>query len=367
MTEVIRFIGRSGSGKTTLLCEVVRLLTEGGLRVGVLKNAHHRVDLDREGKDSFRFARAGAVSVSVASPEKVATFEAVRGRKPSLASMTGRVAADVDVILAEGFHDGVTPYFLLLDPRDSHDGRAHAGELLGIIGPQTDGGSPTFDRNDAAGVARCVADYLASARARTKDDLDTLLEEAAAYHGHLCPGQVLGVRLAVAGCRAVGVERPPTSKKLVVWVETDRCAADAVQTVTGCKLGKRTLKHVDLGKLAATFLNTETGAAVRVSARAGARDRAAAMFDGLRRHEAQLAAYRVLPEAELFDVEEVSVTLGELELPGRPQVRVVCRRCGEEVTDGRHLDGDDGPLCRSCASGAYYTPLRAEAEADARW
>lgn len=367
MAEVIRFIGRSGSGKTTLLCEVVRLLTEGGLRVGVLKNAHHRVALDREGKDSFRFAQAGAVSVAVASPEKVATFEAVRGRKPSLGAMRERLPADLDVILTEGFHDGVTPYFLLLDPRDREDDRTHAGDLLGVIGPQTDGGAPTFDRNDAAGIARCVADVVASARARTSDALDTLLAEATAYHGHLCPGQVLGVRLAVAGCRAVGVERPRSSKKLMVWVETDRCAADAVQTVTGCKLGKRTLKHVDLGKLAATFLNTETGVAIRVSARADSRERAAAMFAGRERHEAQLEAYRLLPEGELFDIEAVSVAVGELEQPGPPQVRVVCRRCGEEVSDGRHVGDDDGALCRSCAGDAYYTPLRSEAEASARW
>jgi formylmethanofuran dehydrogenase subunit E len=367
VTDVIRIIGRSGSGKTTLLCEVVRLLSERGLRVAVFKHAHHRVDLDRKGKDSFRFAAAGAAFVTVVSPEKVAAFEAVREREPSLEELCARAPQDVDLVLTEGFHAGSTPYFLLLDQGAENDDRGHEGELLGVIGR----GAPSnaagmFDRTDAAGVARAIEAYLARRDARERE-LGGLFREAAAYHGHLCPGQVLGVRMALVGCRAAGVAEPRSSKKLIVWVETDRCGTDAVQTVTGCKLGKRTLKHVDIGKMAATFLNTETGVAVRVSARSDSRAAAAAAFPGLEKHAAQLEAYRTLPEEKLFDVERVSVRLGDLDRPGKPTVRVVCTACGEEVSDGRHVEGDDGPLCRSCAGGAYYQRLEGGVKAEGAW
>src|SRR3989304_10086580 len=98
---------------------------------------------------------------------------------------------------------------------------------------------------------------------------DELLAEAIAFHGHLCPGQVLGVRMTMAVCRALGVEEPKSMRKcLVVFVEIDRCATDAIQALTGCSLGKRTLKHLDYGKMAATFVNVSSGDAVRVAARA---------------------------------------------------------------------------------------------------
>ena len=288
---------------------------------------------------------------------------------PPLQAWGPRPPANIDLILTEGFHAGNTPYFLLLDQGAAADDRDHEGELLGVIGREPPGAGPAamFDRADAAGVARAITAYLAR-RAGGERKLDDLLREAAAYHGHLCPGQVLGVRMAILGCRAVGVAEPRTSKKLIVWVETDRCGTDAVQTVTGCKLGKRTLKHVDIGKMAATFLNTETGTAVRVSARSDSRQLAASAFPGLERHAAQLEAYKTLPEDSLFDVERVAVTLGELDRPGKPTIRVICTACGEEVSDGRHVEGDDGPLCRSCAGGAYYVRLdRGSVKADAPW
>src|SRR5215475_13631964 len=93
---------------------------------------------------------------------------------------------------------------------------------------------------------------------------DELFNESSTIHRHSCAGQVLGVRMAMLGCREVGIDEPKGCKKLVVYVETDRCATDAVQAVTGCSLGKRTLKFLDYGKMAATFVNTETEQAVRV-------------------------------------------------------------------------------------------------------
>src|SRR5437588_12824604 len=126
-------------------------------------------------------------------------------------------------------------------------------------------------------------------------NLEAYLIEAEHNHGHMCPGQVLGVRMAMAGCRAVGLEEPKAGKKLIVFVEIDRCAADAVNTVTGCRLGKRTLKYYDYGKLAATFLNVKTDEAVRVVALDSSREAADCAFPDIEnKYERQLRAYKLL-------------------------------------------------------------------------
>ncbi len=190
-------------------------------------------------------------------------------------------------------------------------------------------------------------------------DLSTLLSEAAAAHGHICPGQVLGVRMAMVGCQRLGIEEPRKTKRLLVYVEIDRCAADAIAAVTGCKLGKRTLKYVDYGKLAATFVDTLTGRAVRVAALDAARDRAAIYAPNLNgdRYAIQTAAYQVMPEHELFTVQEVRLTVPAQDMPGPPVSRVCCARCGETINDGREVRHDGLILCRACASGAYYVLL----------
>jgi len=360
---IIRIIGRSGSGKTTLLTEVVRLLLARGVRVAVFKHAHHRVDLDRRGKDSFRYAAAGAVSVTVVSRDKLATFEAPT-REPGLHELATRLGDDVDLLLAEGFHGAVTPYLLLLGPGDTRSPREEPGELLGVIA--SDGDATLLDRDNPAAVARYIMDWLA-ARDPAEAALERAMREAEEFHGHLCPGQVLGVRLALLGCRLVGIDQPKRSKKLICWVEVDRCGADAVQTVTGCRPGKRTLKLVDYGKLAATFLNTETGIAVRVSARADSRERATQLFPELERKDAQMAAYRRLSEEALFDVQPVRVELPECDRPGKPTERVLCVVCGEEVNDHRQVEGDDGPMCRACAGSSYYRLATNEDEVRAPW
>jgi len=165
---------------------------------------------------------------------------------------------------------------------------------------------------------------------------DALLQEAVAFHGHLCPGQVLGVRMAIAGCRALGIGEPRQMHKgFVVFVEIDRCATDAIQVATGCSLGKRTLKHVDYGKMAATFVNVATGEAVRVVARDDARERAGAHAPGVADpRSAQIAAYGMMPEAELLRLEPVSIQPGWLD---RRRVRVSCQLCGEGVNYGREV------------------------------
>ncbi len=184
---------------------------------------------------------------------------------------------------------------------------------------------------------------------------EQLLEEAAAAHGSLCAGQVLGVRLAIKGCRELGIDEPQEGKRLIVFVETDRCAADAVQTVTGCRLGKRTLKHVDYGKMGATFLDLDTGRAVRIAARPESRRKAGALFpDAENAKEAQICGYRTLPDDELFSVQHVAVELPPEDLPSRPRSRTACSRCGEEISDRREVSEGGVTLCRACARGPYY-------------
>jgi formylmethanofuran dehydrogenase subunit E len=173
------------------------------------------------------------------------------------------------------------------------------------------------------------------------------------FHGHLCPGQVLGVRMTLAGCRAVGIEEPRRAgKQLVVFVEIDRCATDAIQALTGVSLGKRTLKHVDYGKMAATFVDVARGAAVRVVARDDARALVAAWSPGESDpRRAQIAAYRVMPEESLLRCEPVSVVPGWLD---RPRVRVPCDACGEDINYRREAVVNARVLCRPCAGEGYY-------------
>jgi formylmethanofuran dehydrogenase subunit E len=185
---------------------------------------------------------------------------------------------------------------------------------------------------------------------------DELLDEAVAFHGHLCPGQVLGVRMTVAGCRALGLPHPQQAgKRLVVFVEIDRCATDAIEALAGVSLGKRTLKHVDHGKMAATFVDTTTGAAVRVAAREQARTLARALVpdeSDLRR--AQTVAYRSLDEASLLALAPVAVDPAWLR---RRRRRVRCASCGEGVNYEREVRVGDRTLCRACAGDRYYTVL----------
>jgi formylmethanofuran dehydrogenase subunit E len=183
--------------------------------------------------------------------------------------------------------------------------------------------------------------------------VDALLPEAVAFHGHRCPGLVLGVRMAMAGCREVGVDEPRRAgKALVVLVEIDRCATDAIEALTGVSLGKRTLKHLDYGKMAATFVNVPTGAAVRVAARDDARTLAAVLVpDAADSRRAQTLAYASMDESSLLALEPVSVEPGWLD---RRRVRVRCETCGEGINYGREVRVGARVRCRPCAGERYY-------------
>lgn len=186
---------------------------------------------------------------------------------------------------------------------------------------------------------------------------DNLLEESVRLHGHLCAGQVLGVRMSLLGLREAGIADPRGAdrKHFIVFVEMDRCAADAVQSVTGCSLGRRSLKFLDYGKMAATFLNLRTNRAVRVLAREEPRTRALELVpDATDKYAAQLQAYRSMTDEELFSLEEVRVELRPEDMPGRPTQRVPCDQCGEFVQDMREVAENGRTLCVPCARGGYY-------------
>jgi len=189
--------------------------------------------------------------------------------------------------------------------------------------------------------------------------LEEYLVLAAEAHGHMCPGQVLGVRMAMLGLKAIGVDDPlKHRKRLLAFVEIDRCATDAVSLVTGCRLGARSLKFVDYGKVAATFVNLETQKAVRVLARDDSRLKAKTMFSELHApYRQQLEAYKVIGDEDLFTVQPVRVRLKPEDLPGGPRSRVVCQQCGEGVNNGREQAVDGRVLCRSCAGESYYEAI----------
>ena len=189
-------------------------------------------------------------------------------------------------------------------------------------------------------------------------DFESLLQESVKMHGHLCPGQVLGVKMAILGLKEIRIEDPKGNdrKSVMVFVETDRCATDAVQSVTGCSLGRRTMKLVDYGKMAATFVNLKTGKAVRVLAREDSRQEAKQYFPEIEnKHTAQLRAYTIMSDEELFDAMAVNVRIKPEDMPGRPLGRVRCDVCGEYIQDRREIHRDGRILCRACAGAAYYT------------
>ena len=191
------------------------------------------------------------------------------------------------------------------------------------------------------------------------EDFETLLKGSAEAHGHLCPGQVVGVRMAMLGCRLIGLNEPSSHnqiKKLIVFVEMDRCTADALTHVTGVKLGRRSLKFMDYGIMAATFVNLETDSAVRVLSTEDARDLAplyAPEIDG--KYQQQLTAYKLMPDSVLFKVQKVQVAISEFDLPGPTRCKVSCQQCGQMVRDSREVVIDNRVLCKPCAKGAYYT------------
>ncbi|MBV9885067.1 MAG: TraR/DksA C4-type zinc finger protein [Acidobacteria bacterium] len=188
--------------------------------------------------------------------------------------------------------------------------------------------------------------------------LEEYLQLAAVAHGHLCAGQVLGVRLAMMGLRELGIIDPIAERKrIVTYVEIDRCMTDAIALVANCRLGKRALKFRDWGKVAATFVDLQTGRAIRIAARESSKEIARDMFPEMTKDAGQQKAYAELSGDVLFDKKWVRVEVKPEDLPGYKGPRVVCAECGEGINFGREVLQDGRTLCRACAGETYYSEL----------
>jgi formylmethanofuran dehydrogenase subunit E len=190
--------------------------------------------------------------------------------------------------------------------------------------------------------------------------LDEFLADATVAHGHLCAGQVLGVRMAMLGLQKLGIGDPrgKDRKRLVTYVEIDRCATDAVAVVTGCRLGKRALKFRDWGKVAATFVDLANDRAVRIAAKESSKALARQMHPEIdNKNQQQMLAYRELTDDQMFQLQWVRVPLPPEEFPGYKGDRVVCEVCGEGINFRREVRHQGRILCRACAGESYYEPL----------
>ena len=181
------------------------------------------------------------------------------------------------------------------------------------------------------------------------DNFDLLLDKARIFHGEVCAGIVLGVRITMAGMQALGMDPMQRNRDLLVFVEIDRCMTDAVQAITGCSLGRRTLKYHDYGRFAATFHDMAGRRSIRVASR---------QQTSLDRKVDLREVYKTIPQDELLVLQEVVLNIDEGQLPGFPKVVEQCGRCKEMVFDDRHVVRNGQVLCRVCSgqSCCYYGP-----------
>ncbi len=328
---VIGVRGPSRSGKTALCERLITALSSYGLRTGWVKRTHHLVD--SPGKASDRVWKTGPAATALRASDRLQVTLPPGSTCPD--DIIKSMPADLDVVLVET-HERVDYPTILSDLLDA------AAEEKVI-------GRWSLFSEDASVVATLphVLSQLPADHA-----LDRALRAAIQLHGgHGCAGLILGTRLAMTGAAALGIDVPDREKRLIVVSETERCAVDGIQAVTGCRPGKRTLRLLDYGKLAATFLDERSGRAVRVATRGDLRERVGAT--GTDRYAIQRAAYASWPAADLFTVKEVSFALSPYDRPGPPVERVICVTCAEEVADGRHIEAGSGPQCRPCWAAAF--------------
>jgi formylmethanofuran dehydrogenase subunit E len=321
--------GPSRSGKTALCERLVAAIEARGKRVAYLKRTHHALDLPD--KASGRIWQRGPSAMVLRATDRLQLTLPPGAR--TVDSLLACFPPGIDLVLLETHT--AEPFPTILSDR-----------LLPAAGEEVIG------RWALETVEAGVPGLVEAALARLPSDrnLDLALRAALRMHGsHVCAGLVLGTRLALHGAALLGVEVPDGKKRLVVTVETDRCAVDAIQAVTGCRPGKRTMRLLDYGKLAATFIDQWEGRAIRVAARGELRELATARGLAEDRHEAQRLAYLAMRPEELFDCGPADSAIAQFDLPGPPRRRVLCATCGEEVSDGREIPTESGSCCRPCA------------------
>ncbi|GAB4325705.1 MAG: hypothetical protein Kow0010_08380 [Dehalococcoidia bacterium] len=330
------------AGKTELATRLVRWFVEKGYRVVAVKRSHHAITPDVAGKDSDRLAKAGAAAAIFWGADGL--LERRAGYRASLAELAGRFTGEADIVIVEGMRDETHGARIMLTGPPPAEARIVAmdGEpILTTNADEVELIATTLERHF------CLSPY-------GDEQMRRLIRHAAALHGHYCPGITLGIRMALAGTRALGLSLPVEHRRLHVTVETGRCATDAIAAATGCSAGRQTLRLVDYGKMAATFLDTASGRAVRVLALESSRGLAGTWGaeGGSPRHR-QAIAYARMPDELLFTVKPVRV-----QLPEERRERATCANCGESVAFGRYVERNDGPRCIPCAGAAtYWEPL----------
>lgn len=328
---VVCIRGPSRSGKTELARRLCEAFATRGTNVAYLKRTHHPLDLP--GKGSTRVWQAEPAAMIIHGVDRVQVTLPAGPR--DAASLLSHLPPDIDLVLFETHNPEPFPTVLACGT-----GAAEGEDVIGRWALSDIDSAVTT-------LVSAVARLLPSDRPLTR-----ALRLAAAVHGgHPCPGLVLGTRLALAGAEALGLEVPDRTRRLEVVMESGRCAVDAVQAVTGCHLGQCTLRLLDYGKLAATFIDRPCGRAVRVAARGDLRDRVATIADPKGGREALARAYATMAPAALFVSLPVTVTVapeGRRQAAHRQHVR--CTACGEEVSGGREVGVGGQPFCRPCAA-----------------
>lgn len=320
--------GPSRSGKSTL-CESLVAAVGSRARVAWIKRTHHELDLPE--KSSGRVWAQHPAAMVMRGPDRLQlTLPPV---SPEPEALIATLTADIDLVLLETHSAEPFPAIVSTELEPERDETVIARFSLATA------------RDQARTIAAQLLEMLPSDLAISR----SVRIAARAHGGHACPGIVLGTRLALAGAAALGVEIPDTCKRLIVAVETDRCAVDAVQALTGCRPGKRTLRLLNYGKLGATFYDLASHRAVRVAVRGDVRARVVA-DSGEDPSAAQIRAYSTMPCDELLTMMSAPFEVDPLDLPGKPSRRVSCLRCGEEVSDGREMTNEIGDYCRPCAA-----------------
>lgn len=329
---VIAVRGPSRSGKTAMVEKLVAESQLEGWRVAWIKRTHHQLDLPE--KSSGRVWATSPAAMVVYSPDRLQLT--VPPVSADSAELLKRVPDGIDLVLLETHAPEPFPTILStrLEPEASE-------RVIGRF--------ELFGGQEAADAVMPLLREMMPADRR----FDGFMRTALRLHGgHGCAGLVLGTRLAIAGVDALNVPAPDTQKRLVVVAETDRCSIDGIQAVTGCRLSKRTLRLLDFGKVAATFIDEWSGAAVRVGVRGDLRERVGNGTSSEERHELQRQAYASWSNEDLFVIRPSDYVLPQFEQPGKPRRRVACVSCGEEVSDGREVETESGTRCRPCAAAA---------------
>jgi formylmethanofuran dehydrogenase subunit E len=179
------------------------------------------------------------------------------------------------------------------------------------------------------------------------DDYEFFVNKVTAFHGHVCTGIVLGTRMSLAAMRYLGLDPHQQNRNILAYAEIDRCMTDAVMVITGCSLGRRTLKHIDYGKFAVTLINQDSGIAVRAIVKED--------FSRKDNMDETIRLIASISDERLITLQTVQVDISEYDLPGFPRRSAVCAVCGEQVMDGRDIIRNGVTLCRGCTGGNYYT------------